>query len=217
MILTNPGEMFNIKAGNNHHAIFQFRNKRYIVYHSRLLATAMGLDDEGKASAEGEGYRITHVDEVNVQGDGTIDLIQGTRSGPTMSGYFDPYQATNAATIGVMAGISTTAVSGTQNMKVTDIHSGDWLALYGVDFGTEANGATKFKYKIKPPAGNNKYGIQIKLDSLNGPAVGYAIFDKNTAATEITVDLLEKVYGVHDLVFVFLGDGYDFEQWQFVH
>jgi arabinoxylan arabinofuranohydrolase len=33
MILSNPGEMFNIRGGNNHHAIFNFKGKHYITYH----------------------------------------------------------------------------------------------------------------------------------------------------------------------------------------
>ncbi|MDR0456596.1 MAG: family 43 glycosylhydrolase [Treponema sp.] len=213
MILTNPGEMFSIKGGNNHHAIFQFRGKWYIVYHSRLLAHAMGLDDEGKASAAGEGYRSTHVDQVNIQSNGTIDRVNGTRSGPARAANFSPFRSINAATIGVMAGIKTVVHGGT-SMKVSDIHTGDWLALYGVNFGSKGNGATQFKCRVQLPE-NGKGVIQIKLDGLNGPAVGYAIFDETAESPEISVDLLREVYGVHDLIFVFHGESYDLEQWQF--
>jgi arabinoxylan arabinofuranohydrolase len=209
MILTNPGEMFDIKSGNNHHAIFKFKGKYYITYHSRLLAAATGLDDEGKASANGEGYRITHVDEVTIANDGTIQQVHGSREGPAQVGKFDPFVLTSAATIGTQAGISTTAVTGELRMKVTGIDSGDWIALRGVDFGA---GASKFNCRVTPPADDGV--IQIKLDGLNGRAIGYV--KVGAGQSEITADLLRTVTGVHDVVFVFYGQGYDFEQWKFI-
>jgi len=210
MILSNPGEMFNIKSGNNHHAIFEFKGKYYITYHSRLLAAAMGLDDEGKESVKGEGYRITHVDEVTIKSDGTIQQVNGTRKGPAQVGRFNPFTLTSAATIGTQAGISTAAVTGEQRMKVTEINSGDWIALRGVDFGS---GAKKFFCRVTPAS--NKSVIQIKQDGIDGRAIGYAIIEPGES--EITVELLRTVTGVHDLVFVFYGEGYDFEQWKFIN
>jgi len=208
-ILTNPGEMFNIKGGNNHHAIFKFKEKHYITYHSRLLANAMGLDDEGKASATGEGYRITHVDEVTITADGTIQEVHGSREGPAQVGRFNPFEMTSAATIATQAGISTVA-SGPR-MKVTGINSGDWIALHGVDFGT---GAKKFNCRVTVTPSAEKGVIQIKRDGLDGTAIGYVIIEPGKS--EITVDLLQTVTGVHDLVFIFYGQGYDFNQWQFL-
>jgi len=207
-ILTNPGEMFNIKSGNNHHAIFKFKGKYYITYHSRLLAAAMGLDDDSKESSGGEGYRITHVDEVTITDDGTIQEVHGSREGPAQVGHFNPFELTSAATIGTQAGINTAAVG--PRMKVTGINSGDWIALHGVDFGT---GAKKFNCRVTVTPSAEKGVIQIKQDGLEGTAIGYVIVEPGK--TDITVELLQTVTGVHDLVFIFYGQGYDFNQWQF--
>jgi arabinoxylan arabinofuranohydrolase len=216
MILPNPSEMFKTKGGNNHHAIFEFRGKYYILYHSRLLEMAMGVPE----SLPREGYRSTHIDEVTVLPDGTIEEIKGSRKGAAQSGRFDPFELTSAATIGNQAGISTVAVDGEQRMKVTDIDSGDWIALYGVDFGS---GAENFNCRVTlaepaptPKSGSGRTGgvIQIKLDGLDGKPVGYV--NVEPGQPEITIKLLQIVTGVHDLVFVFYGQGYDFEQWQFV-
>ena len=208
MILPNPGEMFNSKGGNNHHAIFEFRGKYYIVYHTRLLEIAMGVPE----SLPREGYRSTHIDEVNILPDGTIEEIKGSRKGAAQSGRFNPFELTSAAAIGNQAGINT--VPGEQQMKVTGIDSGDWIALYGVDFGNAAGGAgaRKFTCRVTPPK-SGRGAIQIKLDRLDGVPVGYV--DVAPGKAEITVELLQPVTGVHDLVFVFYGKGYDFEQWQF--
>jgi arabinoxylan arabinofuranohydrolase len=216
MILPNPGEMFNSKGGNNHHAIFEFRGKYYIVYHSRLLEMAMGVPE----TLPREGYRSTHIDEVNILLDGTIEEIKGSRKGAAQSGRFNPFELTSAATIGNQAGISTVAVDGEQRMKVTDIDSGDWIALYGVDFGRrgadEAGGAQKFTCRITPPKSGGADGaIQIKLDGLDGNPIGYV--NVGPGNSEITVKLLQTVTGVHDLVFVFYGQGWEFEQWQFLN
>ena len=97
-------------------------------------------------------------------------------------------------------------------MKVTNIHSGDWIALRGVDFGE--TGASKFMCRVTPLASGNGI-IQIRLGGLEGAAVGYVIIEAGQSA-EITVDLLRIVTGIHDLVFVFHGQAYDFEQWQFL-
>jgi len=207
MILPSPDEMFNQHGdgANNHHAMFNFRGKYYMLYHSRLLEMAMGVP--GRIT--GQGYRSTHIDEVTINPDGTINEITGSRKGAAQSGRFNPFVWTSAATIGNQAGISTTAISDYEQwMKVTDIDSGDWIALYGVDFGS---GAKKFNCRVTPPA--VKGVIQIKQDGLNGKAIGYVIIEPGQST--ITAELLRTVSGVHDLVFVFYGAGYDFVDWQF--
>jgi len=206
MILPNPDEMFNQHGdgGNNHHAMFEFKGKYYMLYHSRLLEMAMGVP----GSIPGQGYRSTHIDEVTIQPDGTIDEITGTRRGAAQLGRFNPFELTSAATIGNQAGIRTIAVA--QRMKVTGIDSGAWIALYGVDFGT---GAKKFNCRVTPPT-TGKGVIQIKRDGLDGTAIGYVIVEPGKS--DITVDLLQTVTGVHDLVFIFYGQGYEFDQWKFI-
>jgi hypothetical protein len=86
-----------------------------------------------------------------------------------------------------------------------------------VDFGgrgaSEAGGAQKFSCRVTPPE-NGRCVIQIKLDGLDGKPVGYV--DVVPGKSEITVKLLQTVTGVHDLVFVFYGQGWEFEQWQFI-
>jgi arabinoxylan arabinofuranohydrolase len=211
MILPSPDEMFQQHGagGNNHHAIFEFRGRFYIAYHSRLLEMAMGVP----ASVPREGYRITHIDEINVRNDGTIDVAEGTRAGVRRVGSFNPYQPTSAATFGGMAGLDTVDYmdNGVSRMKVIDIHSGDWIALYGVNFGN--TGAKKFTCRVTPPP-TGKGVIQIRQDSLDGKPVGYVVIEAGESG-DITVDLLRKVTGTHDLVFVFYGEGYEFEEWRF--
>jgi len=217
MILKNPSSYFTksdgspIPGNNNHHRIFQFQGRWYIVYHTKILQVAW--DEHIEEINEGWNYRSTSIDTVTINSDGTIKQVEGTRTGVQQVGSFNPYQSTDASTMAVMAGIKTAEYSGAAGkaMKVTGIDSGDWLALRGVQFGS--NGATKFKCRVTPPASGTG-AIQIRQGGLDGPVVGYVIVE--SGQTEITVDLLRTVIGLQNLVFVFHGSGWDFEQWQFV-
>jgi len=224
MILPNPGSIpiLGVNGGNNHHCLVEFRGKWYIVYHSRLLEAAMGL------AGTGDGYRITSIDEVRIRPRGEnleiveIEQINATRTGVAQSGRFNPYLITDASTMAVMAGISTEEYQRKTDplrMRVTGINSGDWIVLRGVDF--ESRGATQFKCRVNQPASESPSEsgtgyIQIKTGGLNGTVVGYVVIESGKSG-EITADLLHTVTGVHDLVFIFYGKGYSFEQWQFVH
>ena len=212
-VLYNPGRMFSLPYNNNHHKIFMFKGKWFIAYHSKLLMAALNNVAGMSIDLNERNYRSVNIDAVTVREDGTIDLVTGTRNGVAQLGSFNPYRTVSAATMGVMAGISTAEYqpeTGQRAMKVTNIDSGDWLALYGVNFGSP--GAKKFSCRVTPP--QNGFGvIQIRQDSLDGKPVGYAVI--NPGQEEITVDLLSTVTGMRDLVFVFYGSGYDFEEWRF--
>jgi len=211
-VLRAPREMFSGTAlGNNHQSIVGFKGNWYIVYHSLLLRNYMNHP----STANGfEGYRSTHIDQVTINAASkTITRVNGSKTGAPQVGRFDPYQKVNAATMAVMAGISTVEyqpASGARAMKVSDINSGDWLALRGVDFGR--NGANKFTCRVTPPS-SGIGAIQIRAGGLNGTPVGYVRIEPGRS--EYTVNLLQTVTNVQDIVFVFYGTGWDFEEWQF--
>jgi arabinoxylan arabinofuranohydrolase len=228
-ILNAPTAMFPGTAGeNNHHSMFQFKGNWYMSYHTETLEKAM--KDAGEMPAQlphpttgvlqtDSRYRNSHLDAVTVNPDGTIALIDGTMSGVAQVANLAPYKAIEAETIGIMAGISVTedAVASSK-MAVTGINSGDWLALYGVDFG--GVGATKFSCRVKAPQ-SGLGAIQLRLDTPDGVVVGYASIElaegeTGGAYSELTVELPQPLTGVHDLVFVFHGDDWAFDQWHFI-
>jgi len=220
-VLPNPSTPLGLPYVNNHHKIFQFKNRWYIAYHTKLLLAANppASPPSGSSSVLDWYYRSTSIDVVSVLSNGQL-VTQSTKSGVQQLGNFDPYDFTSAATMAVEAGISTTPVPGdTTRMKVTSINSGDWIALHNVDFGS--TGATKFYCTVTPPAAAGNNVIQIRLDGVDGMRIGYVTLEPGQ--TTYTVDLLQPqgkeqpITGVHDLVFVFCGSGYDFEQWQFVN
>jgi arabinoxylan arabinofuranohydrolase len=206
VVLPNPGFMFQMPYNNNHHKIFEFKGKYYITYHTKLLQDVMGINLNFN-------YRSTSIDAVNLNPDGTFEVVNGTRTGVPQIGYFNPYKITDAATMNVMAGISTAEyvdMDRVRRMKVTNISSGDWIALRGVDFGTA--GAKKLYCRINPLTSSSGV-IQIKQGGLDGTPIGYVVVKPGQGS--YTINLLKIVTGIDDLVFIFYGSGYDFEEWQF--
>ena len=205
-ILKNPGEYFG-PGGNNHHCIFEFEGKYYITYHSQILDKPLGT---------GGGYRCTHIDELNLQEDGTIAMGKGTKTGVAQLHSFDPYQIVPAATMRTMGGIETKQYGetakkyGSGDMIVTKIDEGDWINVAGVDFGVD--GAKTFTAVFKAVEGATVDGaVAIRLDSLDGEDAGYLELKEG----EATAELLTTVTGVHDVYFIFAGSGCDFLSWSF--
>jgi len=222
VIMASPSSQLSTPNENNHHCIFTFNDEQYITYHASTVSQAMGVGDAK--------YRSTHIDKINVKWDGSIDTIKMTRQGVEQIGNLNPYLINEAETIGIQGGVFTRPEAGAGNgMVVTSIDSGDWIAVYGVDFGN-ATGAKKFIARVRMPDTPADYvgAIEIRLDpegegeetslsatktaSITGGEVIGRVQIKGGEAGKygkVTIDLDKTVTGVHDLVFVFyssLGD-----------
>jgi arabinoxylan arabinofuranohydrolase len=206
---------------NNHHCIFKFKDKYYIAYHASRVKYAMG------ANRNAGYYRSPHIDNVTINPNGSIATVTMTSAGVDQVGKLDPYVLNEAETIGIMGGIFTRADSDAGNgMVVTAIDTGDWVALYGVDFG--AAGAKSFTARVRTPETPDYVGaIELRIDPTGaGDATSIAnISTTNTARITggevigrayikaksgeegeygtVTINLEKTVTGVHDLVFVF--------------
>jgi len=218
-ILNSPQSQLASSDNNNHQNLFIFNNEVYIAYHASKVAQAMGL---------GFRYRSTFIDKVTINADGVIQPITMTRKGVEQIGNLNPYVPNEAETIGVMGGIYTRAESGASNgMVVTSIDTGDWVALYGVNFGS--TGAKKFTARIRTPETPADYvgAIELRIDpqadgitgdtgNLSGSAttrikggtvIGRVYLKAQPGEegkyTTVTVDLNQTVTGIKDLVFVF--------------
>jgi len=218
-LMNSPQSFFNTADENNHHCIFQFQGETYIAYHASRVAQAIGL---GR-------YRSTQIDKVSVNAStDALGRVTMTRKGVNQIEYLNPYAVNEAETIGIQGGIFTRPDSGASNgMVVTAIDSGDWLALYGVDFGSK--GASKVTVRVRTPDAPADYAgaIEIRLDPSGD---GVTSDNANLSATQtarikdgevvgriqikakageagkyasVTVNLDRTVTGVHNLVFVF--------------
>ncbi|MEV5030334.1 S-layer homology domain-containing protein [Paenibacillus sp. LPE1-1-1.1] len=212
-ILKNPYEFFGV-GGNNHHAIFEFKNEWYAVYHAQTVSKAL--------LGDGKGYRSPHINKVEFYENGLIKDIKGDMEGISQIAELDPYKRTESETIAWNAGILTEksgapgSLVESVNLHVTDIDNGDWFAVANADFGEK--GAASFEANIAAAAGGT---IEIRLDSPIGEVIG--TLDIAPAGGEQVWQLLktnvDHVKGIHNVFFMFKGAGarnlFNMDYWKF--
>jgi arabinoxylan arabinofuranohydrolase len=207
-ILKNPGYYYGL-GGNNHHAIFKFKDKWYITYHSRMLEKEIGVL---------HGYRSTSIEEFTMGEDGTIGNIKMTRNARQQVGTLNPYEKINGATFAVMAGVDTAPADevsekyGCGNLLLTAINDGDFIKLQGVDFGDK--GAKKLTATVRT---NGKDGvIRVTTKYPNGEVAGYMPIKADAAKeTTVTAEFDTPITGLEDVFFTFSGEGYEIVDWIF--
>ncbi|MCR4896740.1 MAG: family 43 glycosylhydrolase [Lachnospiraceae bacterium] len=207
-VLKNPGAFFGV-GGNNHHAIFCFKDQWYITYHSRILETAMGIQ---------KGYRCTGIEAISIAEDGTIGNVVMTKNGRHQVGALNPYETINGATFAAMGGVDTAPADevsreyGCGNLLLTAIDTGGFVKLQGVDFGDK--GATKVRATVR--AGASEGAIRITTRFAAGDVAAY--IDIPAAPGEDVVceaELSAPLTGVQDVYFTFSGEGYEILDWIF--
>lgn len=207
-ILKNPGFFFGT-GGNNHHSMIQFKDKWYIFYHAFLLQDANNIKG---------GYRSTNADEVMINSDGSIQSINGTRTGVKQITNFNPYEKVLATTMSRNAGISVIeeekkSFKDPQIVSLGDIEDGDWIKVSGVDFGEQSPKTFTIKYSSEGGSG----AVKVCSDSPEGNVITYVEIDDTGSYnkyTEITMPV-KDVTGVHDIYLVFAGSGYHINEWNF--
>lgn len=209
--LKNPYNFFGV-GGNNHHAVFNFKNEWYVVYHAQTVSKAQ--------IGTGKGYRSPHINKLVHNADGSIAEVQANMAGIAQLSNLNPYTRVEAETIGWQAGIATepTQASGgpISNLNVTNINNGDWVAVGRADFGS--SGAKTFKANVATTGGGN---IEVRLDSDTGPLVG-TLKVTSTGGMQNWKEMqttINNVTGIHNVYLVFTGSGnanlFNLDYWQF--
>lgn len=207
-ILRNPGYYWGV-GGNNHHAIFQFKDQWYITYHTRMLETEQQIQ---------KGYRSTSIDEFTMGEDGTIGDVRMTKNGRKQVGHLNPYETINGATFAVMGGVDTAPADevskkyGCGNLLLTAIDSGDFVKLQGADFGDK--GASVIKATVKT---NGKDGvIRVTAKSSENEITAYLPVKADAAETTVIEARFDAtVTGLRDIFITFSGEGYEVKDWIF--
>ncbi|NOU98601.1 family 43 glycosylhydrolase [Paenibacillus planticolens] len=201
-ILPGPGVFGNGDGGNNHHAIFTYKGKWYIIYHTRQVNIAQRLAT-GKTG--NRDYRSPSITQININADGTITPLQMERQGVSQLKTMNPFERIEGETIGWNSGgISTKVISGrgeVVNMALTNVTNGSWHALGKLAFGSE--GAVSFNARIASGVGGT---IELHLDSLNGPKVGELIVPAGDGKTFQDYSAkIDTIFGTHDVFFKYVG------------
>ena len=211
VVFQNPGDFFGHHY-NNHHCLFEFNGKWYLTYHAQTRETALGVH---------KCYRSVHVDCLTINEDGSINKVRGTYGGEEQLKYVNPYEPFEAELLGNCAGVTVVPASeqakqyGAGNNAIGGIKTGAWTCVYGMDFG--ADGASKLAASIKSSADCKNAAVEVRIDGVIGDVIGYLPVEAGNGEdfTERVNELMTKVTGVHDVYFIFAGEGYEVDTWKF--
>ncbi len=211
-ILKQPKENYN----NSHASVFSFKDKWYIAYHTRKIAT-----DRKIPEALALRQRSVAIDELTYNADYTIKPIIGSEGGPAQTGFLNPFEKVEAETINLQSyllpGIQTDSCKDEgKGRMVVEINNGDWIRVKGADFGSKAK-ADEFKARISSVKEGGS--IEIRLGSEKGELLGICkVPSTGSLENWKTVECnIKKTKGVHDIVLVFKGgegDLFNFNWWK---
>ncbi|MBQ4900750.1 S-layer homology domain-containing protein [Paenibacillus sp. Marseille-P2973] len=220
-ILPGPHVFGNGDAGNNHHAIFQFKDKWYITYHTRQVNIAQRLINGQNGHRD---YRSPSITELEIDPDtGRITPLQMENKGVGQLEALNPYSRVEAETIAWNGGISTEpttqpgAMVESINLQVTDINDGDWIAAADVDFGDKGAGT----FTVNVASGSKGGIIELRLDQADGELIG-TLPVPSTGGWDQWKTLTTSISGAagaHNLYMVFRGEEtgrlFNLDYWQF--
>lgn len=199
--LKNPASYRLDGGGNNHHSIIEFKGKYYILYHSRALSRAMGieaLNSDGTIDLGGN-YRSPHINEAKFSNG--MFTATGTMEGVAQIETLNPYKTVQAETMSNQSkGITTKGLCDTKVIG----KKGEWTKVSGVSFKNGADTLT-----IKGSSSDNA-AIKVCVGSPTGDVIGYV--ELSSSMESVTVPTVSSVSGTKDVYFVFSGN-VEFDSW----
>lgn len=188
----------------NHPGLCDFRGRSYFFYHNGALPGGGGFT------------RSVCIEEFTYNPDGSFPEINMTTEGVSPIANLNPYVRNEAETIAWSFGVRTEECS-QGGMNVCNIDDGDYIRVSSVDFGQE--GAASFTACVSSERAGAK--IELRLGSPEGDLIG-TVDVPDTGGFEnwrsVTTSVT-NVQGVHELFFVFKGDGeqelFKFDHWHF--
>ncbi len=196
------------RTRGNHPGIIDYKGKSYV----------FGLNYDVLRIETPDHHERRNVDvvEMTYNPDGTIKEVPYFRDGTLDQ--IEPlnlYRRVEAETIAWGYGLKTDKL-GERNMYVTDIDNGEYLKVAGVDFGKKGPKSLMVNVSSVKDGGT----IDVYVDGVDGTKIG-TVKVSSTGALDKYADMsckLKKVTGVHDLYFVFHGEGknlFNIDYWRF--
>lgn len=201
-VLVNCGNAFGV-AGNNHHSIINYNGKYYMFYHTRALETTLGSD---------LGFRSSHVNELTVNADGTLEPVKQDLDGVSQIKAFNHYDETKGITYSDCSGMIVTRYlvdeASMEAVGNADKYRYSWSLIKGAEFGDTS--PTEFTAHFKMNK-TKTAKIKVYADKFGGDVIAEAdiIPDENGDAT-VSVPV-EKITGTHNIYFAFDGSVLSFE------
>ena len=202
-------------SDGNHPGIIEYKGKSYVFgFNYELL---FSLQHNRKKLER----RSICVAEMTYNDDGSIKKVPWWGIGAPGSsvpqvGHLNPYIRTEAECIAWESGLKTEGDSKT-GMFVTDIDSGDYIKVRGVNFGNQ--GAAVFNANVASTLNGGE--IELRIDSLSGNIIGTLLVSNTSGLNSWKLEStkINNASGVHDLFMVFKGNPgeklFNFDYWKF--
>ncbi|QNL52535.1 family 43 glycosylhydrolase [Olivibacter sp. SDN3] len=195
VVMPTEGQSFT-----NHPGVIDFKGNSYLFYHNGALPGGGGF------------ARSVAVEPFSFGEDGTVPELKMTSGVKNAIHPVDAFRRVEAETMAFSEGVKTEEQPKI-GVFVTSIQNGDWLKVRGVDL---KDGAERFKAAVKTKAGGS---IEIRMDDPSGPLLTTLKVAGDHHWQELTATDLQTIKGIHDLYFVFKGEGendlFDFDYWYF--
>lgn len=193
-VFANTGGQGLDKGGNNHHSIVFFKDKYYVLYHTRVVENRMGIN---------LNYRSPSISECTLS-NGKLSC-SGSHKGVSQLEALDPYTTVQAETMSSQS--KNIKVDGLMDTKVSG-GAGEWIKVSGVDFGSGASGLT-----VKASSKNGAV-IKVCKGGTTGEAIAYVEVPAGGSVAEIEGAVCGDASGKTDIYFEFSGD-VTFDSWCF--
>ena len=186
------------RTRGNHPGIIDYKGKSYIFglnYEILHIKTFRHSERRSVSAAEMHYNPDGTIQKVPYWQDAVLDQIEP----------FNPFRKVEAETMSWGYGLKTQKDG--RVLVVTDIDAGEYLKVSGVDF---KKGAKTLQMNVNSLKNAT---VEIRLDSEEGPLVG-TMNIKPTDGYKNASCSLKGASGVHDLYFIFQGDGFTWDWWQ---
>ena len=199
------------RSNGNHPGIFDFKGKSYCFGFNYYL--------NWKITDKHHERRSVCLMELHFNDDGSIEQCPFWDDAEPIApvATFCPYGRVEAETMAWSEGVkSRCEKAGIEKPKawqdpciyLTDIDDGDYIVIRNADFGDKD--MKLIRVRLRRGAGE----IEVRLDSTDGETVATLAFD-DIADDWVTLETdCSALKGIHDLVFVFHGGGYEIDWWE---
>ncbi|ALR29595.1 carbohydrate-binding protein [Chryseobacterium sp. IHB B 17019] len=180
------------KSFTNHPGVIDFRGKTYFFYHNGALPGGSGFT------------RSVSVQELNFNKDGSISSFKMTNGIMKAIAAINPYSFNQAEMIAWSENVKSYQ-NKTAGVFIKAKKNGAYSSVKNVDFGKD--GATTFSARVGTTH-NSGVTMDVRLDSLDGPiaaTVKVPLTGGDDRFETVTVNVSNKIAGLHNLYFVFNG------------
>lgn len=194
------------KSFTNHPGVIDFRGKTYFFYHNGALPGGSGFT------------RSVSVQEINFNKDGSISPFKMTNGITEAIETVNPYAFNQAEMIAWSENIKSYQ-NKTAGVFIKAKKNGAYSSVKNVDFGKD--GAKSFSARVGTTH-NSGVTMDVRLDNPDGPiieTVKVPLTGGDDRFETVTVNVSDKITGLHNLYFVFNGkaekDIMFFDYWMF--